>query len=540
MKVLVVSEFTGLGSTGYSNYYKEICKALHGAGHEVIELASYGDNNIREHVKYKKSCPWKVILNVPLKSEVQDTQRFHEHEKAKGNAKFGAWAFEVIVAQEKPDVVLAVRDHWYDKFIVESPYAKYYVSLLATTVDSMPQRGDWLSTFGKVDVLTTYNKWSEDWLRQQYSCHNLVEFISPSAADEFKILDKNKCRSELGIPTDIKLVGTVMRNQKRKRFPELFDAVSNTKDVWLYCHTAYPDKGWDIPTLLAQYNVQHRTYMTYMCPKCNNVKAMLYSTRYPLCDKCQNKMETPSARRGVDNNMLCKIYNTMDMYIQPHVAEGFGIPVIEAAKCGVRVISTNYSAQEDVIPRVAGIPLEPLAIQNEIESGQRRAVVDAVGLAKLLNDNSLYTYDRQHIVNTYNENYSWDKTGKKWVDLINSITPKNNWNLKPDIKKPLSFDEISKLNLPNSEYVLTCILYVAHDESLLGSHLHTELLDGLNAGYIILPQDDGLIVQIDRKFVYNRLRSIRENINIWESQREKIQKLQQKKSSSAQPKSSTD
>lgn len=536
MKILLVSEFTGLGSTGYSNYYKEIAKALHHEGHEVIELASYGDNNDPSHLEYKRSCPWKVILNYPESKFVNDVRAYEAREKASGDAKFGSWAFDVICAQEHPDIVIAVRDHWYDKFIIDSPAAKYYVSILSPTVDSRPQKADWLDTFGKTDIITTYNKWSEDWLKTQYSCHNLVGFISPCAASEYRVLNKKMCRRELNLPENARIVGTVMRNQKRKRFPELFEAISKTKNIYLYCHTAYPDKGWDIPDLILKNNIQDKCYLTYMCTFCGYYTASLYSGRSPICPKCSNKMETPNARRGLNNDTLCKIYNAMDLYVQPHIAEGFGIPVIEAAKCGVRCVSTNYSAQEDIIPKVLGIPLKPLSLETEIETGCLRASIDVDDLVAILSSELSYNMRSEDIVNAYNLHYNWNETAKKWIDLVNSVTPKRLWDSPPDIKIPLEYKNLEALNFPNREYVMCCILNVACEESLLGSHLHAEMLDALNAGFIVLKDDrdkEGGILKIDRKAVYNKFRSIRENINLWESQKEKTRSLYLEKKSLA-------
>lgn len=526
MKVLLVSEFTGLGSTGYSNYYREIAKALHNGGHTVVELASYGDNNIPAHLEYKASCPWKVILNTP-RTDSHDAPRYEEREASSGDAKFGAWAFDIICAQEEPDVVIAIRDHWYDKFIIESPAAPYFISVLSPTVDSSPQKPDWLDTFGRCDIITTYNQWSEDWLKQQYSCHNMVAHISPSAADDYKILDKKTCRKKLGIPEDIKLVGTVMRNQVRKRFPELFEAMQKCPDTYLYCHTAYPDKGWNIPELLLQNNIQNRVFMTYMC-SCGNYGAQLYSTRTPICKRCGAKMETPSAKHGLPNAALCEIYNSMDLYLQPASNEGFGIPLIEAAKCGVKCVTTDYSAQVDVIRKIGGIPMKPIAYSLDVDTCGKRAVIDIDELANVINDPNSYNYSKQSIRDIYDQNYSWEKTGKRWLELVNNIKPKNLWGGPPQVKQPLAYEELASRKVSNEDFLILCVLHVACDETLLGSHLHVYMLDSLNSGYIMSNAGEGSIIPVDRKLVYNKFRSIRENINTWENQKSQIKRSFQK------------
>ena len=46
---------------------------------------------------------------------------------------------------------------------------------------------------------------------------------------------------------------------------------------------------------------------------------------------------------GVDTKTLASIYNLFDVYIQPANSEGFGLPIVEAAACGVPVMATDYS-----------------------------------------------------------------------------------------------------------------------------------------------------------------------------------------------------
>lgn len=525
MKILIVSEFTGLGSTGYSNYYKQIAESLHDAGHHVVELASYGDCNNPAHVRYQRRCKWKVILNVPNKNS-PDMKTYDEREKRFGDAKFGAWAFDSICSQEQPDVVLAIRDHWYDKFIIDSPASPYFVTLLSPTVDSRPLKGDWVDTYGRAEVVTFYTQWSEEWFKVQCKSENAVGYITSPASSDYKILDKKTCRAKLGIPQNIKLITTVMRNQSRKRFPELFEAVAKAPGVYLHIHTAYPDKGWDIPNLILQNNIQHKTYITYMC-SCGHYEVSLYNGRNPICNKCKTlRMETSSAKMGISNSALCEIYGASDLYVQPASNEGLGIPVLEAAKCGLRVVGTNYSALETVIPNVGGTLVNPLTLATDINDGTKKAIIHVEELTKLLNDPETYNYNRRDIAKIYEENYNWEKTNKKWVELVNTIKPKNKWVNPPAIKQALSFAELEKLGHDNEKYLITCILYVACRPDLLGSYLHTTLLDNLNSSCMMISGPETMVMPIDRKYVYNRLREIREVTNRWEGQRKALKKNQ--------------
>ena len=76
------------------------------------------------------------------------------------------------------------------------------------------------------------------------------------------------------------------------------------------------------------------------CPHCNNLSA--------VC---------PTVGFGLTIENLIKVYNTFDLYAQYAICEGFGMPQIEAASCGVPVAATNYSAMEDVIRHTQGYPV---------------------------------------------------------------------------------------------------------------------------------------------------------------------------------------
>jgi len=535
MKILIVSEFTGLGTTGYSNYYKQIARGLHDDGHEILELASYGDQNNPAHVSYANNCDWKIFLNIPQRDDDKGNSLYKQREESHGDAKFGAWNYENIMLDFMPDTVISIRDHWYDRFIINSPSAKYTTVVLSPTVDSMPQKSEWLETYGKADVITTYNEWSQNWLKQQYASRNLVEFISPCADDSLKILNTKLCRQKLGLPTDSKIVGTVMRNQTRKRFPELFKALAQVDNLYLHCHTGYPDDGWDMPELILRNKVQDRVFFTYRCKRCNAVSAKLFSGRSTRCDKCGGTKVMPNASVGVTTEDMSVIFGAMDLYIQPHTAEGFGIPVIEAAKCGIKSASTDYSAQEDIIRRVGGIPIPPLSLETEIATTADRATMNVQKIVEILSDENSYQYNKQDIKELYEKNYNWDSTIKKWQSLVKNIestktlADKNKWFLNWSPVDVPSLEEIQKINLTNESYVIYCILNVAQSPDIIGTYLHCKILDDLNSGEIYVKRSTATGVSpYNRENVYRHMLQIRNRVLKWEDLRvQKIKRLVQ-------------
>lgn len=523
MRVLVVSEYHIL-NTGYATYYKNICMALHNAGHQVFELASYGNENLKEHRDAAESCPWLVYLNIPTMG-TPAWKEYLEAKDAKFDAEFCSWNFENVVLDCMPDLVIAIRDHWYDKFILDSPLAHYYKVILSPTVDGAIQKNDWLDTFAKVDYLTTYNQWSEDWLRNQYGGKNIVPHIPPGPNPEYTPVDQKSARETLGLPLDKKILLTVMRNQGRKKYPELFEAISKLKDdsIILYCHTHFSDRGWDLPKLAIQNNIAHKVYFSYKCKKCSAIKGDIFQV--DLKCKCGQTMEICSVQDGMNNSELNVVYNAADLYVQWHLSEGFGIPAIEAAAVGLPVITVNYSAQEDVAKKIVSFPVDPLLLQREMGTLCQRAIPNNDRLIEILEDPNSWKYNRETVVQKLKANYSWEETGKKWVELVNQVTPKNNWGESPDLVTPPNFEDIQ--SLPTYEFVRECILRVAQEPNLLGTYIHGEVIEHLETGFYI-PEDKKTSLKknkqrvVNKEMVYARFLKLLEEKIKWERKKNQV------------------
>ena len=197
----------------------------------------------------------------------------------------------------------------------------------------------------------------------------------------------------MGLSGDSFIIGTVMRNQKRKLYPDLLASFrkildeTHRDDIFLYCHTYYPDIGWDIPSLLNDHNLSSRVLFTYKCKTCQAVTPDFFNDGVQICKNCGNfTNQLAGISNSVDSKQLADIYNLFDVYVQYANSEGFGMPQLEAAYCGLPVVSVNYSAMESVIKNIDGIPLEPLSFYKECETGCDRAIPDNEQFVKIMND----------------------------------------------------------------------------------------------------------------------------------------------------------
>ena len=441
-KILFCTEASFL-PTGYSVYSKEVMSRLHRMPEfEVAELACYIDENNPSI----PSVPWKIYPNQPL----QNGPDWGTYQSSP-SFQFGEYKFNSVLLDFMPDFVVDIRDWWMIEFEARSPFRELFHWSIMPTVDAFPQNPQWVSTYASANAVFTYSEFGRDTLLEQCDDMKYKGIASPCASENFKpITNKVQHKESMGITGDVFLIGTVMRNQKRKLYPDLFrvfrkflDETKST-NAYLYCHTCYPDVGWDIPRLLQEFDLTDRVLFTYKCNLCHEIQPNFFKDSFTFCKKC-GKFSSHMA--GINNKVeeddFCKIYNLFDIYIQYANSEGFGMPQLEAAQCGIPVMSVEYSAMESVINNIKGIALKPLALNRECETGCYRAIPNnADTVDKLIelysNANALPAIGAKIRENTL-AHYNWDKTAHVWAQHFyetKTLDHTQTWLLPPQIFTP--------------------------------------------------------------------------------------------------------
>ena len=509
LKILMCSEASFL-SSGFSIYAKEILSRLHNTNkYEIAEFASYGNVNDPRDVSIK----WKYYANA-----VSDNDPRHKEYSSRTDNQFGRWRFEKVLLDFKPDVVIDVRDYWMSSYQALSPLRQYFHWILMPTVDSEPQQEAWLDTYLMADAIFTYSDWGADVLKKQTSNKvNHIDTVAPGVnLGVFKPLDKDikqNIRSSLNIPEDAIIVGSVMRNQKRKLVPELLFSFRNLLDeceqnhpeigkrLFLYLHTSYPDLGWDIPGLLKETRLANKVIFTYYCKNCKSVHAKRFCGPTPTCSHCgQRSCQFPSVVTGVTSEQLSSIYNLFDMYVQYAICEGAGMPQVEAAACGVPVFTVEYSAMIDIIEKLGATPIRVKKKFKELETRAMRVYPDNEYLAKKLLEHILYSESKKteisnNIRNLTEKEFNWDNAAKKWenyFDLLDQRGYRSNWNAPAKFLNPLP-DNMDPDQIKDKHFDL--LMYVCNNNlqnyNMLSSMLFLDMLKDLDFGFV---QNGGAII----------------------------------------------
>jgi glycosyltransferase involved in cell wall biosynthesis len=185
--------------------------------------------------------------------------------------------------------------------------------------------------------------------------------------DIFRPMDKTALREAHGIPADAFVITLCAANSDlvRKNFTGQFDAFGRAaQDNWLLLvhsdiqHPQTSTNSWDLDWLSHYYGIADKV-------------------RFADRDRYVNARYTP--------HDLAAWYSMGDLHTQCTMAEGFGIPLIEAQACGLPVVATDGSAMSELVApggwRICGEPFMSPLIRAEWVNPPRELIAGAYNQA---------------------------------------------------------------------------------------------------------------------------------------------------------------
>jgi glycosyltransferase involved in cell wall biosynthesis len=500
-RILWITEASFL-NTGFSVLSLEILMRLHKTGkYDIAELGSYAKTSDPRaaHV------PWEFFGGIPEDNDQLGKSRYNSSQ----TGQFGEAVFEQVCLEFKPDIVIDVRDWWMCEFQLRSPFRPYYKLLWMPTVDGEPQRLEWLDDYSRTDMILTYSQYGKDVLeREAPGKIKVFDVVRPGAnTDIYKPMDKAEVRKSLGLDPDINVIMTVMRNQRRKLFPDLCDAFADflkyctennneklAKNTYLYLHTSYPDVGFDLPKHIMRNGIGHRTLVTYVCQNCHNYYADFFQMELTTCKHCGKvAAHMANTQHGVDRYQLARITNAADIYVQYSICEGLGLPICEAKSCGVPALAVDYSAMSEQMHCLgcAPIKVEKFFYESVIETEQKRALPSNKDTVKKLykffctpkeTRSAFSDACRKDII----DNYSFDRSAKVFeraIDSLDVVDHKDTWDNPQPRHAPMRSD--FPQNMTNTTLVDWSINNILGRPDLLNTYWRNTLVRGLNVGFML-------------------------------------------------------
>jgi glycosyltransferase involved in cell wall biosynthesis len=519
-RIFIANDSSFLAS-GYGVYGKELLTRLHNSGkYEIAELGCYAEINDPRI----KNIPWKFYPNAVGAND----NRFNDY---RGNAfnQFGAWRFNRAILDFKPHIVFDVRDYWMYAYQETSPFRKYFHWVIMPTVDSAPQRLEWIYTFANADVIVPYTDWSKKVLTDECGSKiNLFPKIVNAGINpkEFYPIENKTQHKTRYFGKDVSIVGAVMRNQKRKLFADLLLAYkkylnklkeSNTElynKSYLYLHTSYPEEqGWDLPSLLAEFELLDRVYFTYICRSCKNWFPSKFQNAITKCKHCGSPAASFSnVAHNLDTSSLNHIYNLFDLFIQYAICEGFGMPQIEAASCGVQIASVDYSAMTEIVEKLDGIKIPLARIFREMETNANRVYPDIDATTQIMYDYIVNTDEhtkRQQSLNIRNrcsDIYSWDNCFKVWDECFEMIDINQKLDWKTTTRNITNHASMSvPQNLNPSQFVEYIVKNIINEPSMVKTAVAQNLIKDLSS---MLIARNNMIQSVDYNYALQVLNQL--------------------------------
>ena len=522
-KVLYVGDFSQL-PTGYGQYARHLLPWL-SKKYEVAELACYvsdGDPRI-------KDCGWKVFPNKPT------NPRELELYNSNPSGEYGDYRFNSTLLNWKPDYVINISDPWAFEYVVRSPLRDYFSHILMPTVDAFPNMPDWLDYYAQADALLAYSEFGRDSILKQLPNRD-IQIASPAVNKLFtplKFEDKLELKEKFSLPK-YNIIGTVMRNQPRKLYSDLFYAFSKADtDALLYCHTGFPDLGWNIPDLLMEHGITNRVLFSYKCKTCQSISIRFFSDSVCHCQNCGNFTNSiVGVSNGFNDDELSNVYRVMDGYIQCSKNEGFGIPLIEAAASGVMISAINYSAMASIIDNLDAIPIKVESYEKEASTGRNMARPDIKSLIFTIeffgNQEREDLFDSGvQISSVCRSMYNWESVGLSWEKTIETaIPPKKKWDSPPEVLHPQPLcDMIGPMQQAN--FLIGSVLC---KPQIIGGQLWRRLVKDLTYNsrvgsygtfYFNEMSEKDSLKQLPFSYedAYNEMCILREYYNVWEGHR---------------------
>ncbi len=239
---------------------------------------------------------------------------------------FGADLLSFYSKRVKADVAITLIDAWVQEPDALPPDVRW-VPYFPIDHDPVPPLV--LEKVRKAFARIVYSRFAE----AQMKAAGIDCFYVPHMVDTEALypVDKAEAREALSLPQDKFIVGMVAANKgypSRKSYPECIEAFAKFAEkvpnamLWLHTNPGGNDGmgGVEITSLLNLFGLKDKAFLV-------------------------NPTEYNS---GLDDNFMRNLYSSFDVFLNPAMGEGFGVPIVEAQACGTPVISGNWTSQTEV------------------------------------------------------------------------------------------------------------------------------------------------------------------------------------------------
>lgn len=392
-RVLIVGD--AVVTTGFSKAVHAYADGLKTAGYDVHILAMH-------HTGDKHDYPHTIYTCWP------------------GGDQFGVGRIRNIVEQVKPDVIVIVQDPWNVRpYLAKLKDFQDIPVVGVIAVDGKNCQGDKLGPVASPSELIHpglahaifWTQFGADEARIGGWRGKSTVVPLGVDLDVYHPQDRAAIRREIlqpiieqrGWPSDAYIVGSVGRNQTRKRldltvqyFAE-WTQLKNIRNAVLWFHVAPTgDDDYDLNALAKYFGVSDRILISDINP-----------------------------RYGFSEEVMSQVYNAFDVLLLTGMGEGWSLPTIEAMACGTPCIVPDWSALGEWAKPAAWLcecPVTDVAPKIMTIGGRvaRKEVVDA--LSRLYHEpHSRKTMADAGLALVSQPEYRWDAIGARVAEVVGKV-----------------------------------------------------------------------------------------------------------------------
>lgn len=384
--------------------------------------------------------PWRTI---PVFRHEADPRAFKQSDK------MGAESFDQVVAQIRPDVVFTVTDFDRIGHLVGSPHRPSYALVAYLPLDVYPPRPRWAEVVQQPDRTVYYTEFAAQWGAAAGAPgvsipHGVDTTLYRPVDDEQRKALRHKF---FGIDDDTLLVGSVGRNQSRKRFDLLIEAAAYLRaGAYRVCDVC----GC---TQMGSYRLPGGTFTKPegKCGHCgqNSWRGQAWPTLalYLHTDPDEPGADAVPIRRiiatwglddhvklnpaidlrmgrGLSDEMMASFLNCLDVYAHACNGGGWELPPMEAAACGVPLVCVDAPAQNEWMRTVPDCRMvKGLSLFVRTADGYRVEgdVADLVGqLHRTLSERR-----RSNANVAWIQDYTWERISERWEQVFTEVLDPN-------------------------------------------------------------------------------------------------------------------
>jgi len=328
MKVKIITDSMNGKLTGVGNYTRNVVENVE-RSNIIIEKINY--KKITEDTKiYKNILEGKILetygwyLTLPLRIKKEENVIIHN---TSGAPTFFRFKNKSIFTVHDLTPITHGNKHKLGK--------KWIFQLFLPRTLKYADRIVAMSENTKKDILKCYPKIDK----------TKIKVVYPYASEDFRIIKDKKallnCRKKYNLPEKFFLyVGTL---EPRKNIDNILKAIAEIYNKVKIPLVIVGTKGW-------KYNSIFKKYRDL------NLDKRVFFTGYV------NQQDLPT------------IYNLAICLIYPSFYEGFGLPPLEAMKCGTPVITSNTSSLPEVVGN-SEIMIDPNSVE-ELEQKMYKVATD--------------------------------------------------------------------------------------------------------------------------------------------------------------------